>query len=42
MKGKETHSAGICDETQNGVEKSSVREQWKRLADAFPAEALRN
>ena len=35
MKGKETHSAGICDETQNGVEKSSVREQWKRLADAF-------
>ena len=35
MKGKEMHSAGICDETQNGVEKSSVREQWKRLADAF-------
>lgn len=43
MKGKEKHSAITCDEiSRNGGEKSSVWEQWKRLADAFPAEALRS
>lgn len=36
MRGKKTHNAVICDEvSQNGGEKSSVLEKWKRLADAF-------
>ena len=39
MKGKETHSAGICDETQKKAVYGNNGNVWRML---FPAEALRN